>query len=133
MAMSAQLSVYPALLAGWKRIAKTRFDATAVVLDPEVDDGLLQVLMVHCTGKAMAIAVRYESMSNPSGFSSAVQAVRAMSTHTEPATFAHMADSFTRLLGGAVSGANTNPELVVLDLQSRCQRFGTRFGVSVPE
>jgi hypothetical protein len=133
IALSAQLSTYPDLREGLRRIAATRFDTTAAVLNAEVDAGLLQLLMVHCTGKALDIAIRYDSLTHPSGVSSAVLAVRAMSAHTEPATQAHMGVSFMRIVSGPMVGTNTSPDLVVMDMQTQFQRFAARFGVSVPE
>jgi hypothetical protein len=133
IAVSAQLAVYPDLREGWWLIAKTRFDATPVVLDAEVDGGLHQLLLVHCAGKAQDIAIRYDSLVHHSGVSSAVLAIRAMSSHTEPATHAHLLASFTRLVSGPFIGAGVSPDLAVMEMQTALQRFAARFGVLVPE
>ena len=66
IATSAQLAVYQDLSQGLRRIAETRFDATPVVLEAEVDAGLHQLLLVHCAGRAQDIVVRYDSMVHAS-------------------------------------------------------------------
>jgi hypothetical protein len=132
IATSAQLAVYQDLSQGLRRIAETRFDATPVVLEAEVDAGLHQLLLVHCAGRAQDIVVRYDSMVHPSGVSSAVLAIRAMSSHTEPATHAHLTASFMRVVSGAPIGAGVSPDLAVLEIQTALQRLTARFGVEVP-